>query len=101
MTDIRVENFTVTCLQCKDSSRIRIMNDTDVLYIDQTPIIACRFRPDLKMGFECICGNDSRLAPEEAKDIDMLVATTSKGVIDRILKTIKVKPERKFKMELA
>jgi len=101
MTDVRVSNYVITCLKCKDSARIRIVNNDQVLYVDHTPIISCRFRPDLKWGFECMCGNDSRLAAEEAKDVKLLVAASGPGVIDRILKTIKVKPERKFKMEQA
>jgi hypothetical protein len=97
---IDVKNYVITCRKCGGKSKIRIMNGRDVLYIDHTPIIACRFRPDLKWGFECLCGNDSRLAAEEAKDVGVLVSNSSEGVIDRILKTVKVKPELKFRMEL-
>ena len=93
----KVENFKITCLNCKGESRIRILNDKDVLYIDQIPIIACRFRGDLKWGFECQCGNDSRLAKEELKDIDTLVQGGEHS-IERLARSLKVKDERKFKM---
>lgn len=96
---MNIENVTITCKQCGGKSRIKIIGGKDVMYEDHIPIIACRLRPDMKWGFECTCGNDSRLAPQESKDIDMLVSGASQGVIDRILKTIKVKPETKFKME--
>lgn len=71
------------------------------MYIDHTPIIACRFRPDMKWGFECLCGNDTRLAPQERQDADMLVAGAGKDLIARIVKAATATPERNFKMEAA
>lgn len=94
-----VKSYIVTCRGCGGKSRLKVVSDRDILYVDHTPIIACRMRPDAKWGFECICGNDSRLAPEEKDDIHLLVQGAG-HVIDRILKTINIKPETKFKMEL-
>jgi hypothetical protein len=95
------EAVIVTCLNCKQSARIRIMNGNQVMYIDHTPIIACRFRPDMKWGFECTCGNDSRLAPQEEKDVDMLMAGSAPTIIERVLRTLTDKPETKFEMKAA
>ncbi len=97
--DIDVKNVAITCKNCKGISRIKIIGKDKVMYVDHTPIIACRLRPDMKWGFECQCGNDTRLAPEEKKDVAVLVSGSSQSVIDRILKTITIKPETKFKME--
>lgn len=94
-------NFVVTCLNCKGHSRIRILNGKEVMYLDHTPIIACRLRPDLKWGFECQCGNDTRLAPEEVPEAKMLVAGASQSIVDRIIKLATPTPETKFKMESA
>lgn len=94
------KTYKISCLQCESSSTIKIFDNREVLYVDHTPIIACRFRPDMAWGFECICGNDSRLAPQEKKDINLLVQG-AQHVIERILQTIDVKPEKKFRMENA
>lgn len=95
-----VKDVVVRCLKCKKISRLKILNGNQIMYIDHMPIIACRFRPDGQWGFECVCGNDSRLAREEKKDIKMLVQG-GEHVIKKILKTIDVQPEKKFKMENA
>jgi hypothetical protein len=95
------KNFLITCCNCKGHSRIKIINNTEVLYLDHTPIIAVRFRPDMKWGFECLCGNDTRLAPQEVDQADMLVAGSSKDVIQRIVDAATDKPEHNFRMEPA
>lgn len=94
------KSFEITCLNCEGKSRIKILNSNQVMYIDHTPIIACRFRPDMKWGFECECGNDTRLAPEEAPQADMLVSGASEGVIKRIVKLATATPEKRFDMRL-
>ena len=92
----------VTCLKCKLSANIRFFEDQHkVQYIDHLPIIASRFRPDLRWGFECQCGNDSRLAKEEIPQVNVLVQNASKSVIDRIVQSAQYKPELKFKVESA
>lgn len=98
---MKSENVLVTCLNCKGHAQIKIINDSQVMYIDHTPIIAARFRPDMKWGFECICGNDTRLAPQERDQVDMLMAGSDPGIIERVVKTVTQKPETKFKMESA
>lgn len=94
------KTYKVVCLQCEGASIIKVFGDAQVMYVDHSPIIACRKRPDMKWGFECICGNDSRLAQEEKKDVGLLVQG-AEHVVARILKTIDVKPEKKFRMETA
>jgi hypothetical protein len=96
----KVEKFKITCLNCKGVSRIHILNDRDVMYIDHVPIIACRLRGDLKWGFECQCGNDSRLAREEKAQAPMLVQG-GQHALDKLIRSLKIKDEQKFKMELA
>lgn len=93
------ENFLITCLGCGESSHIKILNGDKVMYIDHTPIIACRLRPDLKWGFQCICGNDSRLAKEEIPQAEVLVSGSTESIVKRIIKAAKVSPEKKFRME--
>lgn len=94
--------FVITCLNCRGHAEIKINDATkQVMYLQHVPIIACRFRPDLKWGFECRCGNDTRLAPEERSQADMLVSGASPDIVERIVKTVTAKPERKFSMETA
>lgn len=91
----------VTCKKCKKSSRIQVSSDNKVLYTDHTPIVSCRFRPDLKWGFQCQCGNDSRLAKEEIPQVKTLVQAADDSVIKKIVKAARLKPENKFVMEIA
>lgn len=90
--------YLVTCLKCKDEARIRILPGNQVMYIDHTPIIACRFRGDLKWGFECVCGNDSRLAREEKDDAPVLMQQGDSRALDKLVKSLNTKDENKFRM---
>lgn len=96
----KIEAFKVTCLECGGESRIRIIDGQKVMYIDHTPIIACRLRGDMRWGFECMCGNDSRLAREEKKDIDILVQGGAHA-IKHLADSLKINDEDKFIMEAA
>jgi hypothetical protein len=100
-TQQKVEDVLITCLNCKGHSRIKIVNDTQVIYIDHTPIIACRLRGDMKWGFECLCGNDSRLAREEEADAPMLMQQGSAQALKALVSSLKVKDEDKFEMAAA
>lgn len=96
----KIQNVTVECLSCHGSSHIRIVNDHDVLYVDHSPIIACRLRGDMKWGFECQCGNDSRLAREEKNDAKILVKG-GEHALKRLVKSLKIPDEDKFAMVYA
>ena len=96
----KVENFKVTCMKCKGVSKLAVLNNKDVLYQDHVPIISSRLRPDLKWGFECQCGNDSRVSPDEKNNLEFLVQGGAHA-IEKIAKSLKPKNERKFKMEPA
>jgi hypothetical protein len=95
------KRYRITCLKCKKSSLINIVDGQDVVYVDHTPIIACRLRGDLKWGFECMCGNDSRLCVEEKKDANILIQGSSEGIIKKVVDSLKIKDELKFRMESA
>lgn len=95
-----MQRYKVTCLKCKKSDVLTIAEDAhrvmDYEGKFKTPFRAFRWRPDLKWGIECICGQDSRLAPQEAKDIDKLVDGDPMS-IQRILDGLK-EPQNKFSM---
>lgn len=74
--------------------------DNTIFYRNHTPIISARWRPDMKWGFECLCGNDSRVAPEEAKVLPMLVRG-GEHAIRKIAAGLRVGNEKKFKMVVA
>lgn len=95
-----VKNFTITCKKCGKSSRLAIIDNKQVMYKDHQPIIAARLRPDMNWGFECICGNDSRVAPEEKDNLEVLVQGGEHSIA-RIAKTLARRNELRFEMELA
>lgn len=96
---MHTDTYEVTCRRCKGHARLTITSDRTVFYIDHMPIISARFRPDLKWGFECgACGNDSRMAPMERKNIDVLVKGSGMAK-QRILDSMKEPSELKFVME--
>lgn len=69
--------YKVTCLDCNESDILTI-DDNNHVVVDyekklKTPFRAFRWRGDMKWGYFCSCGNDNRLAPAEANDMDKLV----------------------------
>lgn len=80
--------YSITCKQCNGTAKVTIKDDQFIDYIDTTPIISARKRSDLKWGFECICGNDTRLCKEELEHPTDFVKSdsvqTMNGVIDRL-----------------
>lgn len=99
--EMDVKKYLITCLKCKGQSQIQIIDGKQVMYIDHTPIISCRFRGDLKWGFECMCGNDSRLARSEEADAPMLMQRGSADALKKLIDSLKIKDEKKFVMEVA
>lgn len=95
------KSYKVTCLKCKKTSRLGIIDNMKVVYTDHIPIIACRLRPDDKWGFECQCGNDNRLARQEKDQVDILVSGGGKQAIKKITDSLKIKDELQFRMEIA
>lgn len=93
------ENYRVTCESCKGSDIIKITEDRTVFYTEHTPIISARFRPDLNWGFECLCGQDSRVAPEEKDSLGKIVKNATENMLKDIAKSLTPKNELKFKME--
>lgn len=94
------KTFRVTCQNCRQSDVLKITPDRHVFYTEHTPIIAARFRPDMNWGFECLCGQDSRIAPEEKDQLDKLVKNATVDMIKEIAKSLTPKNELKFRMEL-
>lgn len=94
----------VTCLECNESDvhtfdelNHRVMYSEKVL---RTPMLGFRWRPDLKWGFRCKCGNNNLLAPQEEKDMDKLVdgdPISMKVIAD----SLKIPDEKQFKVEPA
>lgn len=63
-----------------------------------TPFLSARWRGDLAWGFLCRCGNDNRLAKEEAKDFDKMVAGDPMS-LKRIADSLKIPDEKQFRMD--
>lgn len=100
-------NFTaykVTCLDCGEDDLLIIDSDRHVVGETEkkllTNFLSFRWRPDLRWGFLCKCGNDNRLAPEEQNDFDKLVVGDPMSV-KRIADSLKIPDEKQFRMETA
>ena len=70
----------------KDGS-IRPTSDGDEMYMR-----AYRNRLDGFLGFQCWCGNDSRLSPQEAEVPGMSTASPSKSDLERVWGNVAKKP---------
>lgn len=70
--------------------------DTDHHKSGSVTIISGRYRKDLRWGWECICGNDSRLSRQEAPDAKQLVVGGGQPAIDKLLESLAVTDDEKF-----
>lgn len=94
-----MDKYLVTCEKCGGSDELSITSDNkNVFYKDHTPIISARFRPDLNWGFECTCGQDSRVAPQEKDNLETLVRG-GEHAIEAIAKALTPKNELKFRIQ--
>lgn len=94
-----MDKYTVTCEKCGGHDELSFTPDRTVFYKEHTPIISARYRPDMKWGFECTCGQDSRIAPQEKGQLDMLVRGSDPSTIQQIADSLTPKNELKFSME--
>lgn len=92
-----MHKYRVICQKCGGSDELSITPDRKVFYKEHTPIISSRYRPDMKWGFECTCGQDSRISPQEKDQVEKLVKG-GEHTIEAIKKTLTSKNELKFKM---
>lgn len=99
-----MENYRVVCLQCREEDVLTIDNQNHRVGITErklnTNFLSFRWRPDMVWGFMCKCGNDNRLAPEEADDFDNLVAGDPIS-LKKIADSLKIPDSKQFKMGLA
>lgn len=97
-----MKRYKVTCLECGDSDTLQIddlnyrVGDTEKGF--KTNFLAFRRRPDNVWGFECRCGNDNRLAPQESGDFDKLVQGDTMSV-KWIAASLLIPDTKQFKME--
>lgn len=106
---VEMKSYKITCLNCKGSNVAMIINkDGDQVidlnhdhrrHPDNIHIISGRLRGDLQFGWECMCGNDSRLARQEFPAIRELVINGSEDAIKKITNSLKREDKKKFKME--
>lgn len=93
--------YKVVCLNCKQSDTVAIDDRNHIAFQYgkgvNTNITAARWRPDLKWGFECMCGNYDLLAKEE--DPKELVAAPEMRITEIINLLKDNKP--KFGFEVA
>lgn len=99
------EKFKVTCLECGEHDTITCLSDgvshTVMDYEKKlnTPFNSFRWRPDHKWGFYCKCGNDNRLAPEEADNFGNLVKGDEMS-LKRITESLLIPDDKQFRLEV-
>jgi hypothetical protein len=106
-----MKRYRITCLKCNNSNiaaiypagpgAFRIDLDDDHNRSNHVAIISGRYRRDMNFGWECICGNDSRLARQELPQVDELVVGGGHMAIQKIVKSLEVTDENKFLMQEA
>lgn len=103
------KKYNVTCLKCKKTNEVVItevranefaidLNNYHKRHPENVAIISGRYRGDMQFGWECMCGNDSRVARDEFQDISKLVINGSKQAIEKITNSLKITDSKKFKM---
>lgn len=101
---MNLKRYQVTCLECNESDILEIDNDAHAVgNTDRkllTNYLSYRWRPDIKWGFLCKCGNDNRLAPMEADDFDKLV-DGDPVTVDRIAASLLIPDDKQFEMREA
>lgn len=98
-----MKRYKVTCLDCGESDILDIDEENHTVGETFRKLItnfrSYRWRPDMKWGFQCQCGNDNRLAPQEEGDFDKLVAGDP-ITIQKIADSLKIPDEIQFKIEV-
>lgn len=89
-----MQRYEVTCNQC--NTKIAIVNVSPagkiIGYEEERGIMAARMRLDGELGFQCMCGNDSRLA--EAERGIVKGTRPSKSDVAEIYRRMKAKPTK-------
>lgn len=86
-------NYTVTCGNCKESSKVGIVNGVSILWNNEGNVVSGRKRLDGNWGFQCIsCGNDDLLTEQEKKDIKNLQQPDPKDIDQVIQNLVPQKP---------
>ena len=98
-----MHRYKVTCLQCGESDVLTVDEDRHIV-IDyegkmKTPFRSFRWRGDAKWGYFCQCGNDNRLAPNEADDFDKLVQG-DEASLKNITASLLIDDSKQFKTEV-
>ena len=96
--------YKITCLDCGESD-IHTIDELNHRLITSekkilTPLLTIRWRGDNSWGYQCICGNDNRLAASEMNEFEFLVAGDPISV-KKIKDSVKRPDNKQFKMEPA
>ena len=92
-----MSQYLVKCKKCKKENVITI-NDNKVEYPENNTLLSARFRADMQWGFECLCGNDTRLCKQELEVTNVQVKGSSKEVVEAVIDNLKATPDDSFIM---
>jgi len=101
---MNTKTYRVTCLKCKQTESLLIDESThqvlDFGRKAETNVLSVRWRGDLQYGFECLCGNDNRLALSEKTDFQKLVQGDQMSV-KKIADSLNIPDKKQFSLESA
>ena len=106
---MNMKKYLVRCLKCKGSNVASVtevrpndfyldLNEDHKRHPDNIKIISGRYRADMQWGWECMCGNDSRISRQEFPDIERLVVNGGRQAIQKITNSLKITDNKKFKV---
>lgn len=92
--------YKITCKKCKQEAVVEIDDHKHLItrWVKFVPIISGRYRLDMQWGWECTCGNDTRLSAQEKKTIKNPVSPDPKDIMT-VTKNLQIVPDTRFKME--
>lgn len=96
-----MNTYEITCQKCQGQAVIEV-DDTQKLikrWVKVVPIISARYRLDYQWGFQCTCGNDTRLSPQENRVIKDKVAPNPKDIA-KVTANLEVDENNQFIMEV-
>lgn len=96
---MKVTEYKVTCLKCKNSNVVPIADDRSVVWKNADRIISARYRLDNQWGFQCLCGQNSLLTKQENEFIDDKV-NPDPVQIEKIIKNLKPDTRKLFEMRI-
>lgn len=99
-TNNGMSTYKVVCQNCNSDAAIEVDDSNKLIrnWLKSVPIVSARYRLDHQWGFECLCGNDTRLSEQEKRTIKNPV-TPDPADLQQIINNLEIDNELRFAME--